>query len=141
MVNGNLPDVVQFVLCESAAYDLSSDSWVLVRPYFRLRLPAAEIFPVELERSALYFQLIDAFGAIKLSVEVRNTKREGLLGYLYRTETYSIELPKDRSMIEDVIHLPSMNFLEEAEYEFRLLADGRPLGSRSVVCLNVRKEQ
>ncbi len=137
MANGNLPDVVQLLLCESAAYELASDSWVLIRPLWQLRPSDGADFPVELSRSTLYFQLLDAFGEFRLHIEIQNMHRPGQLSLLRRTEFYTIRMPESRVLVEDVVHLPPITFLEEGEYEFRLFADGQPLGSRSAVYLNV----
>jgi hypothetical protein len=135
---GNLPDVVVMLLCEAAAYDLNSDSWVLVRPLHDIRVPSPEDFPYELVRAALYFQMIDAFGDFESHYEIRNTRRTGILGFHSQSKRYTLKFPANRSLVEDVIHLPAINFLEEGEYEFQLYAYGKTLSQRGAVHLNVR---
>lgn len=129
MANGNLPDVVLLVLCESAAYDVSNGSWVLVRPLTRVQLPADDPFPTVLDRLTLYYQLTDAFGTFQIQVEVVSPGDTTSQPMALRTSPQDVEFPRNRAVIDNVVYLANVPALEAGEYEIRILANGQRLRS------------
>lgn len=137
MATGNLPDVVQLVLCESAAHDGSTGSWVLVRPFTRVQVSAADGFPAVMKRLALYYQLADAFGTFQVQVEVISPGAIASQPTALRTSAQTVEFPRDRAVIDDAIYLSNIPLLEPGEYEFRLLANGKRLRRSLFVTIGI----
>lgn len=137
MAAGNLPDVIQLVLCESAAHDASIGSWVLVRPYTRIHLAVNELFPTVLNRLALYYQLADAFGTFQIQVEVVSPGDAATQPTALRTSAQTVQFPTDRTVIDDAIYLSNIPLLEPGEYEFRLLANGQRLRRSLFVTIGI----
>jgi hypothetical protein len=143
MADANRPDVVQLLLCESAAYDETQNSWVLVRPtaHLHVRGYREDPFPHVIPRLAAYFQLIDAFGTVSLQLQVAAPSLgSGMAQVLMRSDEYLVTFPPNRTVLDGVIRLEAVPILEAAEYEVRLLAAGQRLGERSVAYLRVTGE-
>jgi len=89
----------------------------------------ASSFPMTLNPLAVYICLGDAEGQYELAVELGNLERNEVLGRLggLRFEA------RDRLASHDFgIRFVNTVFPRPGTYEFRLLADGRPLGSKTL---------
>jgi hypothetical protein len=136
MADGTAPFVLQFLPCESAVYDLGTGAWVLTRPLFDVRLPPQASFPFVLDEIALYVQMTEGVGTHNLQVEIRVPITQARV---FRTPAFVRPFPDNLAeVVEEVFYLRNVPIRSPGEYEFRLLADGQELRSRSTATIIVR---
>ena len=122
MANRVLPRVRLFFPCDSAILDLADDKWVLKNPWHAVALPAGAGFPFRVVEIALYAQLTDGVGEFQLSVQLRHTESQTILGK-------SLPTPREfvgggqLAVVEEVFLLSGVPFPRADLYEFNLLAN------------------
>jgi len=89
----------------------------------------ASKFPMMLNPLAVYACLSDAMGVYDLSVELVDLDQDRVLGRVEGLKLHS----KDKLLTHDFgIRFVNTVFARPGTYEFRLLADGRPLGAKTL---------
>ena len=86
-------------------------------------------FPMMLNPLAVYICLSDALGVYDLGVELVDLNEDKVLGRVQGLKLQS----QDKLASHDFgIRFANMVFQKPGKYEFRLLADGRPLGGKTL---------
>jgi hypothetical protein len=143
MANGNLPDVVQLMLCQSAAYDELRNAWVLVHPLCQLHVTAyqQDPFPHEILGLAVYFQLTNITQNVNVRVEVSGPANIVGLHTSYKSNVYTVSPPNQGTHMENVIRLPGLAIIDEGLHVFQLLLDGQKSTAGGVVHLMITGEK
>jgi len=122
MANRVLPKVRLFFPCDSATLDPADNKWVLKNPWHTVGLPPGASFPFRVVEIWLYAQLTDGIGDFQLSVQLRDSESQTILGTSPPTQREFVG-GNQWAVIEEVFHMTMIPFPRANLYEFKLLAN------------------
>lgn len=127
------PYLKAIILCDSAIVDETTKKKTLVGIFDQV---AAAKFPTNHHTATIYARLIDAEGSYDFTLQYVQVSSDRTLGELAISQ---VQIPDRLATYELIIRLPPLYIPEPGEYEFRIWANKKYVGSTSFKALQAKQ--